>query len=91
MDNINNIIPPTSEEISQSLKYKDYIPEYKLYSGNNKNLIGSVINLKENNYNINQNYNYFGYNSGTIPVNTKVHQNINNNNETNSSFHANQM
>ena len=91
LDNKNNIIPPTSEEIAQSMKYKDYIPEYKLYSGNNKNLIGSVINIKENNYNINQNYYYYRYNSWTIPVNIKVHQKIDNNNETNSSIHINQM
>ena len=69
------------------MKYKDYIPDYKLYNGNNKNLMGSVINTK----NINQNLNNYGNNNyNAIPINVNINQNRYEN-ETNNSFHLNQV
>ena len=86
-DKTKNVIPPTSEELAKSMKYKDYIPDYKLYNGNNKNLTGSVINTK----NINQNLNNYGADSNiAIPINVNINQNRYEN-ETNNSFHLNQV
>ena len=60
-DKTINVFPPTQEELAKSMKYQDYIPDYRVYQGNNKNLTGSVFNAKNyNNYHLNQNFNNVG-------------------------------
>ena len=75
-DKTKKVVPPTSEALANSMKYKDYIPDYKLYNWNNKNSTGAVINAK----NVNQNWkNYENNEDKTIYIN----QNINNNETVN--------
>ena len=75
-DKTKKVVPPTSEALANSMKYKDYIPDYKLYNWNNKNSTGAVINAK----NVNQNWkNYENNEDKTIYIN----QNINNNETAN--------
>ena len=87
------VLPPTQEELANSMKYHDNIPDYRIYQGNNKNLAGSVFNAK--NYNNYQNFHNYGTNvSNIIPLKVKVNQGINNindiYNETNNNFNINQ-
>lgn len=88
-----NIIPPTNEELTQSMKYQNYIPNYQIYYGNNRKLNGSVIDIQKYPNNL-QNYNTYEQinpNYGkAINVNIKQdNYNMQNNNESNANLPIN--
>ena len=79
-----NVVPPTQEELTKSLKYKDYIPQFDIYKGNNKHLTGTVVEVKNNNYNESNKETIFN----TLTINSQINPETNNNifNESNKSF-----
>ena len=65
IDNSVKVKPPTPEELTKSLQYKDFIPQF----GQNQNMNGKSIEVY-NNYNYNPRY----MNNNIIPVNYQLNQ-----------------
>ena len=88
-----NIIPPTSDELTQSMKYQNYIPNYQIYQGNNRGLNGSVIDIQKypENPTIFNTYEQTNpYNGQEININiNQANNNIPYNNESNINFPVN--
>ena len=79
--------PPTHEELTKSLQYKDYIPKFE--TNQEQNLSKGTAVTVNNNYNNNQSYDT---NNNIIPINSNPNQAANNNNlfnESNVNFNTN--
>ena len=79
-------IIPTNEELTQSMQYQKYIPNYQIYQGNNGGLTGTVIDIQKYPNDL-QNYNAYErinpYIGQAINVNINQANIISNNSESN--------